>query len=224
MPGAPPPPLAARIWMADRDNFTAVVPAPAPGGPSSPRGARPARSESSPRSSQAKRPRTGARPRWVSGVPLLCAFAVALALAGAGGAVLGYQPFTVMSGSMQPAIRTGDLVIDEHIAPLEARRGDVVTFVDPTDRRRLITHRVRHLRRQGSRVAFVTKGDANNTVERWSVPVEGRIGRVALRVPKLGYAAAWSRGPYGRLMLVVLPAICLAGIQLHRIWRPAREG
>lgn len=210
--------------MPGHDHYTAVVPAAAPGGPGARGRARPATSEGGRGSSRAKTRRAWARPRRVGCVVLLSAAAVAVALSGGGGAVLRYQPFTVMSGSMQPAIRTGDLVIDEHIAPLEARRGDVVTFVDPMDRRRLITHRVRHLRRQGSRVAFVTKGDANNTVERWSVPVEGRIGRVALRLPKLGYAAAWSRGPAGRLMLVVLPAICLAGIQLHRIWRPAKEG
>ena len=37
-----------------------------------------------------------------------------------------------MSGSMQPAIHTGDVVVDESIAPAEARVGDVVTFKDPT--------------------------------------------------------------------------------------------
>src|SRR5437899_2420221 len=54
-----------------------------------------------------------------------------LTLAVAGPYVFGGRSFTVMSGSMQPAIDTGDVVIDETIAPRDARVGDIVTFPDP---------------------------------------------------------------------------------------------
>ncbi len=59
----------------------------------------------------------------------------------------GFRSFTVLSGSMEPAISTGDVVVNERVGPLETRPGDVLTFRDPTRQGRLITHR---LRRSGS--------------------------------------------------------------------------
>jgi signal peptidase I len=137
---------------------------------------------------------------------------------------VGMRSFTVMSGSMEPAIHVGDVVIDRKISPLQARPGDVVTFSDPSGRKRLITHRIRTLHVQGDTVQVVTKGDANNTVERWTVPVGGRIGRVELRVWKLGYPLVYAHSRFGLIGLVALPAMLLCLLELRRIWaRPARQ-
>src|SRR5437870_10347633 len=57
----------------------------------------------------------------------------------------GYHSFTVMSGSMEPTIHTGDVVVDQQISPADARVGDIVTFQGPTDHSKLITHRVRSI-------------------------------------------------------------------------------
>jgi signal peptidase I len=147
----------------------------------------------------------------------------ALALAIAVSVAFGDRPFTVMSGSMEPAIHVGDVVVTRPIAPLAARPGDVVTFRDPLDTKRLITHRLRSIEVRGASVHAVTKGDANNAVEHWSVPTGARIGRVVLRVPRVGYALAVVRGPLGKLLLVVVPALLLGVLELVRIWRPERR-
>jgi signal peptidase I len=135
---------------------------------------------------------------------------------------VGWRPFTVLSGSMEPAISTGDVVLDERIEPMDVRLGDVVTFRDPEDSSRLITHRVLDARARENALVVVTKGDANNTSERWSVPLDGEIGRVAFRVPALGYMLAWTHD-IGPLFLIAIPALLLAGLELVRIWRPARK-
>lgn len=147
------------------------------------------------------------------------ALAGGLVLAAGAPAALGQRPMTVMSGSMQPAIHTGDVVVAEPIHPLEARIGDVVTFRAPDGSGRLITHRVRAMRARDGRVEFTTRGDANNAGERWSVAVAGEIGRVSLRVPKLGYAVAWIGTRDGRLLALIVPALLLGGLELRRIWR-----
>lgn len=144
-----------------------------------------------------------------------------LALAVTAPAALGHKVFTVLSGSMEPTLRTGDLVVDEQIAPLEANVGDVVTFKDPENPARLVTHRVRRMRVSGASVRFVTKGDRNNAVERWSVPADGLIGRVVYRVPKLGYVTAHAGSRVGLLTLVVVPALLLGALELKRIWSSA---
>src|ERR671918_635262 len=79
------------------------------------------------------------------GAGLLALIAVPLAF--------DHRPLTVLSGSMEPTLDTGD--------------GVVVTFRDPHGR--LITHRVRAVRERRSGFEFVTKGDANNASERWKI-------------------------------------------------------
>jgi signal peptidase I len=134
--------------------------------------------------------------------------------------VAGYHSFTVMSGSMEPAIATGDVVVDKPVSPREVNVGDVVTFRDPENSHKLITHRVRALKVQGGQVSVVTKGDANNATERWNINENGRVGRVAYHVPKVGYLAVWMGTPTGRFAFVVIPALLLAASLIVRIWRP----
>ena len=137
--------------------------------------------------------------------------------------IVGGTTLTVLSGSMRPTLTVGDVVLVEEVGPQEVRIGDVISFRDPHDPSRLLTHRVRDIRVEGSAVAFVTKGDANTGVERWRIPSSGGLGRVVWRVPLLGYALHWARGPVGRILLVVVPAVALGLHELWRIWRPAPE-
>jgi signal peptidase I len=134
--------------------------------------------------------------------------------------LLGMPVLVVLSGSMEPELATGDVVVESKISPLAARVGDVITFRDPERPERLITHRVRRVHANAVEVSFTTKGDANNTVETWQIPREGGIGRVEYRVPKLGYAVAWISRPSSRLLLVVFPAMLLGFFELKRIWFP----
>jgi signal peptidase len=133
--------------------------------------------------------------------------------------LLGYTSLTVLSGSMEPAIDTGDVVVGRPIAVEETRLGDVITFSEPGTHR-LVTHRLRRMRVVDGVAQMVTKGDANNAPERWRIPVDGRVSRVLYRVPKVGYARSLSGGPLGRLLLLVLPAVLLGVLEVKRIWRP----
>jgi signal peptidase len=134
--------------------------------------------------------------------------------------LVGVKALTVLSGSMEPTIHVGDVVLVRPISPTAARVGDVVTFRDPVERDKLITHRVRRISISGQSVSFVTKGDANTGVEEWQVPRTGTVGLVLTRVPKLGFALFYARGPLGRLLLVVFPALLLGAYELWRVWRP----
>jgi signal peptidase len=125
---------------------------------------------------------------------------------------------------MTPAIETGDVVVAEPIDPLSAKVGQIVTFKDPDGSGRLLSHRVRAVHRDGAQVSFVTQGDANTGQERWSVPVDGQIGRVLYRIPKIGWALVWTQVPTGQVGLIVIPALLLIGFALARIWRGPREG
>jgi signal peptidase len=135
-------------------------------------------------------------------------------------ALLGGRSLTVMSGSMEPALRVGDVVVNSRVRPADARVGDIVTFSDPEGTGKLITHRVRRLRIVDGTAHVVTKGDNTNAVERWDVPAAGSLGRVEYRVPLLGFLVFWLHGALASVALIVVPALLLAAFELRRIWRP----
>ena len=137
--------------------------------------------------------------------------------------LVGVTPFTILSGSMQPSYDVGDVVLDERVAPDAVRPGDVVTFTDPSRDGATVTHRVERLTRNGDQVHFVTRGDANNASEKWAVAANGTIGRVRMRVPKVGWALQWARSREGRLGLIAIPAALLALIELGGLAKTTRR-
>lgn len=144
--------------------------------------------------------------------------------AAAGPLALGDRSFTMRSGSMAPAIETGDVVVTEPISPLSARVGDIVTFRDPEGSGKLFSHRVQAIRPEGEEVLFTTRGDANTSTERWNVPADGSVGKVLYTVPKIGYALVWTDTVPARIALIVIPALLLCWTGLKRIWRPEPGG
>lgn len=135
----------------------------------------------------------------------------------------GYHSFVVRSGSMAPVIDTGDVIVDRMVSPEHVRVGDTVTFRDPADNTRLITHRVRGIQIRGDKVSFITMGVANNTPERWQVPIKGHIGLATFRVPRLGWAFSVIGTSVGRIVFIVLPVVVLGAMALISIWRPSRD-
>lgn len=147
-------------------------------------------------------------------------YAVTVAVVISLGTLIGLRSLVVVSGSMEPLLRPGDLVVDRMIAPSELRIGDVVTFRDPTNPAALVTHRVRGVQIKGETYAVTTKGDASNALQHWTIPANGRLGRVLLRVPAIGRPIFWGRTRFGVASLLVVPAMLLAISLLVQIWRP----
>ena len=94
-----------------------------------------------------------------------------------------------------------------------------MTFPDPARPGRLLTHRLRSIRLERGIAHMITKGDANNETETWSVKAGGKIGRVRSRIPKIGYALIHLGRPGGALVLMALPCLLLMLYELRRIWR-----
>ena len=119
---------------------------------------------------------------------------------------------------MAPEIAAGDLLVTRLVRPIDVSVGDVVTFRDPSRNGELVTHRVVEALDEGARFSFVTRGDANTGVERWSVHAGGSVGLLALRIPSLGYALAWLHLPAVRAALLLGAAGILALVGLRRVW------
>lgn len=144
---------------------------------------------------------------------------IALAVLLAAPPLIGHKTMVVLSGSMLPALDIGDIVIDQNISVMDVRIGDVITFGDPNNKKKTVTHRVKSMKVEGRNATFFTQGDANNSGETWSIRTDGKIGRVVLRIPKLGYVLGWAWSPMVRVGFIALPMLFFAGLEIAAIWR-----
>jgi signal peptidase I len=136
--------------------------------------------------------------------------------------LFGCRSLVVMSGSMEPSIPTGAVVVVKRIPASALEVGDVVSFRSSEEGGRVLTHRVQRVEMQEGRVAVETRGDANTGSESWVIDPQGVVGRVVFHLPLAGYALAPLQGLLPRLLLVVVPALALAVLLLVDIWHPER--
>lgn len=110
--------------------------------------------------------------------------------------VLGYGYAVVVSGSMEPTLSKGDLVIVHQETVYE--KGNIITFIQAGDQR-TTTHRI--VEAEDDR--FVTQGDANNLVDE-SIVAEQIFGKVVLTLPLIGYLIQSASTPLGLLVIIAL--------------------
>jgi signal peptidase I len=111
-----------------------------------------------------------------------------LALWAAAPALLGWQPTTVMTGSMQPRINPGDVVIARPVPTSELRPGQVLLVDDPDHPDRLRLHRLVRSNPDGR---LILRGDANPAADSTPVDPHAVHGVGVLRVPYVGTPILW---------------------------------
>ena len=151
---------------------------------------------------------------------LLTGLAVLIALAYGGLFLAGYRPVAVYSGSMEPDLGVGSLAFVERVPADEISVGDVITFSDPYQPGRLVTHRVvETAERPEGGLAYRTKGDANLERDPWTIALGEQGGRVSFDVPYAGYALWYAKTREARTALIVLVAGLVLVALLRSIWR-----
>ena len=99
---------------------------------------------------------------------------------------LGTQPTVIYSGSMQPTMEVGDVVITSDVPVNEIQEGDVIQFKDQNMILPVI-HRVHEVYGEGDNVLFITKGDANSAPDIEPVLSKNVVGKVVFNIPKIGW-------------------------------------
>ena len=121
----------------------------------------------------------------------------------------------VKSGSMEPAIMTGSIVI---IKPEEAYHvGDIITFGLDTKTQIPTTHRIVAISDASSPI-YTTKGDANDANDPSNTRQSDIHGKVITAVPYLGFLLDFARKPLGFGLLVGVPAALIILEELGKIW------
>lgn len=133
----------------------------------------------------------------------------------------GIKIMAVLSGSMEPAIRTGSVVIVRSHGAYHI--GDVITFKGTGPKNVSITHRVVEMRVDRGVPSYVTKGDANNAPDSRLIAQKEIIGSVIVSVPYFGYVVETARKPYGFAALILIPAFVLILDQVSKILREVKR-
>ena len=108
-----------------------------------------------------------------------------------------YRAYVVTSGSMEPNIKTGSIIITKEKP--DYFLGDVVTFKNGSH---VVTHRIINM----DETTITTKGDANSSADLATTPKENIIGGNFFIVPYLGWVVDFAKTPRGFVALIVIPA------------------
>lgn len=139
------------------------------------------------------------------------AIAAGLVLAGASADV-------VVSGSMAPAIGAGDVVVLLSVRDPAAIQPGAIVAYQSGESVRLVLHRVVERVETADGVFLVTKGDANEDIDPWPVPVPAVAGVYAFHVPAVGNAVLLARSKIGILLFIIFP------LALMLVYQGARLG
>ena len=142
--------------------------------------------------------------------------------------LFGHPVFSVASGSMTPTFDTGDLIVDTPLSAAQAdhlHKGQIITFQTTQTAAGagylLITHRIYAVESGSgtSTVMYRTKGDANNAPDLSLVAPASIIGLYqGQRIPFGGYILNALHQPLTFVILVLIPVIYIAFIEVRRRW------
>ncbi len=156
---------------------------------------------------------------------VLCFFAVTRVALKKDVSIFGYRLFYVVSGSMEPEIPVGSLLIvgesDEY------RVGDVITFVstDQTIKGYPNTHRIIDIKEKNGELLYITKGDANAIQDTDPVLAKDIIGKVRLSIDStvLSSAISFLASPVGFFAVVLLPILFIAVLAMRSFVKTFKE-
>ena len=121
--------------------------------------------------------------------------------------VVGFTPYTVLSGSMEPTYHVGSLVYVKKVDPAALKVGDPVTF--HLTGNVIATHRIIEVHGAGTaNLGFRTQGDANEQAD-GITPAAAIIGKVSFSIPYLGYLSNFLQRPAGVICVIGTSAAVL---------------
>ena len=119
--------------------------------------------------------------------------------------VLGFGSAVIVSGSMEPTIEVGDVIVIR--VQNSYGVGDIVTFRDSS----YITHRIVEKTLNG----YITQGDANNVRDR-EIEDSHIVGKVVKILPKIGNVVLFLQNPLHMAILLLLLFVVIELPRLHR--------
>jgi len=132
-----------------------------------------------------------------------------------------FNAYVVLSGSMLPEIKVKDIVVTKKVPAESLEVEDIITFIAPDSRYGgiSITHRIKEKYYDESlgTYSYRTKGDANNVADASLVPNDNVLGKVILKIPKLGYLQDILSSKGGLIIVVLIPCLVILSYDIMKI-------
>lgn len=133
--------------------------------------------------------------------------------------------YTILTQSMYPTIKAGDVVITYKEDNNQYNKGDVITFISDMNGGITVTHRVQDIVLVNDGYSYRTKGDNNNTGDREVIDGGNVLGKVVLRIPKAGYIQQFLVSKTGWIVAVLLPCLGIVIYDILKLFRhTAKKG
>lgn len=132
----------------------------------------------------------------------------------------GYRLYTVQSGSMEPTIKTGSLIVSR--ASDDYQVGDIITYksskeINNSNPKETTTHRVEEIKKENDTISFITKGDANTVVDIQPVSSEQVLGKTMFYLPYIGYPISFAKTQTGLIVMIIIPATIIVYSEILNI-------
>ena len=127
-----------------------------------------------------------------------------------GSGFCGFKSYIITTSSMEPDIKTGDVVICQKTDAKDLKEGDVIIFNKNGE---VITHSIIKIETNDEINYYITKGD-NNTLEDNEKVEENQIkGKMVIKIPKMGnFIKALSNNIF--LLIILLVILILSFIKI----------
>lgn len=132
--------------------------------------------------------------------------------------VFNLRLFTVISGSMEPKYKIGDVLVAKEVNPSEVKVGDAVSYLgtkrDLKDK--IVTHEVTEIEKDSNgKYYFHTKGICKDCILEDPIVSEDQLyGVVKYKVVILSYIYKIVGTTYGLFLFVILPLLYIVGSEI----------
>lgn len=135
--------------------------------------------------------------------------------------ILGFSVLKIQTGSMEPEYKAGSVIIARKVDTDSLKAGDVISFYSTSNdiSNRVNTHRIKEVTylTTGER-QFVTKGDANPTVDSDPVFYKKVIGKVIINLGVFsGSVIGFLQNPTVILIFIVLPLLIITFLEAQNL-------
>lgn len=125
-------------------------------------------------------------------------------------AFFGYNFYYIASGSMEPSLQTGDIILSKKVDYAQLKVSDVITYQGQSGelKDKLITHQIVKMYEDGGQKWIVTKGSAN-AVEDPPITQEQVLSVMKTKLLFVGQILKLINTPFGFLVFIILPLVIL---------------
>ena len=138
--------------------------------------------------------------------------------------VFGFRTFVIVSRSMEPKLKIGDVILVRQIPPENIKIGDVISYEGLTGdfAGKIITHKVVNIITENKKHIFYTKGDNNELMDP-AVYEEQLYGKKVYKAYILSFISKILRNTFGFIFLVATPLIILFIKEVQEIRSEIKE-